>query len=441
MGAVALVGALAGCERAVILSGQRFDTRTPLDQALAAGEGQTVADQRAEVNRAVPVALGAPVSNAEWGHRGGSASHAMPHVALSGAPRPIWSASIGTGENSRRRMATAPVVGGGRVFAMDALNRLTALSTANGGQIWTLDVTLPGERRESAGGGGLAYADGRLLVSTGFGELISVDPATGGVRWRQRFEAPVSGAPAIAGGSVYVAGRDGAGCAVDVATGKQQWFRPGVRQMSAVQGGIAPAVGDGRVVMPYSSGQLIALDRSSGTPVWQGAVVGQRPGRAVANLSDLTGDPVISGGRIYAGASSGVTSAFRADTGETIWEAREGSMNPVWPVGNAVFLVSDEGRLLRLDAATGETVWAAPLGHYAEDRVKRQRATIAHYGPVLAGGRLVVASSDRMLRFYSPENGALLNTVQMPAGAVSAPAVAAGTLFVVTDNGQVQAFR
>lgn len=441
LGAVALIGTLAGCERAVILSGQRFDTRTPRDESLPAGQGQNVPDAGGQTNRAVPVALGNPVANGEWGHRGGSASHAMPHVALSGNPQRIWSASIGTGENRRRRMVTAPVVGGGAVFAMDAMNRVTALSTANGGQIWSLDVTLAGERSESAGGGGLAYAEGRLIVATGFGELISVDPSNGGIRWRQRFDGPVAGAPAISGNTVYVSGRDGAGFAVDAATGRKLWFRPGLRQMSAVQGGIAPAVGDGRVVMPYSSGQVVALDRSSGAPVWQGAVAGQRRGRAAAFVSDLTGDPVLSGGKVYAGTSSGMTAAWRADNGELLWEAHEGSMNPVWPVGGAVFLVSDEGRLVRLDAANGETVWSVPMGHYVKERVKRQLATHAHYGPVLAGGRLVVASSDGQLRFFSPESGALLNSVQMPAGAVAAPAVAGGTLYVATDNGQVQAFR
>ncbi|MGB1006987.1 MAG: hypothetical protein ACPGVX_07405, partial [Thalassobaculaceae bacterium] len=38
----------------------------------------------------------------------------------------------------------------------------------------------------------------------------------------------------------------------------------------------------------------------------------------------------------------------------------------------------------------------------------KRAAVYAHYGPVLAGGRLVVASSDGVLRFFTPESGALV---------------------------------
>lgn len=441
MGAVALAGALAGCERPTILAGQRFDTRTPLDATLPAAEGARVPEPAPAANRAAPVALGAAVTNADWTHRGGSATRAMPHLALSAAPQRIWSAQIGAGDNRRNRIATAPVVAGGRVFAMDARNRLSALSTANGAAIWTLDVTPPGESPEAAGGGGLAHGEGALFVTTGFGELMAVNPASGGIIWRQKFDGPVSGAPAVMGGTVYVAGRDGAGWAVNAADGKLLWVQQGVRSGSGLAGGAAPAVGGNLVVMPHSSGQVIALDRAKGDPKWQGAVAGQRAGRAAAFVAELTGDPVMAGGRVYLGSAAGRTAAFATDTGVQLWEAREGAMGPVWPVGNAVFLVSDIGSLVRLDAATGETVWSVPMGHFVKEKVRRQSTVAVHYGPVLAGGRLVVASSDGLVRFFAPDSGAALGVIEMPAGAAAPPAVAGGTLFVVTDNGQVQAFR
>lgn len=441
VGAVALVGVLAGCERPTYLAGQRFDTRTPLDETLPAAEGARVADPAAPENRSVPVALGAAVGIADWTHRAGSASRSMPHLALSSAPQRIWSAAIGTGDNRRNRIVTAPIVAGGTVYAMDARNRLTALSAASGGTVWSVDVTPAGESSEAAGGGGLAFADGKLFVTTGFGELLALSPASGAVIWRQKFDGPVAGAPAVVGGTVYVVGRDGASWAVNAADGKLVWVQSGVRDGAGMAGGTAPAVTDRLVIMPFSSGQVIALDRAKGEPRWQGAVVGQRAGRAAAFVVELTGDPVVAGGKVYVGSAAGRTAAFAADTGVMLWEAREGAMGPVWPVGNAVFLVSDIGSLVRLDAATGETVWSVPMGHFTRDRVRRQGATVAHFGPVLAGGRLVVASSDGLVRFFSPESGAPLGVIQMPAGATAPPAVAGGTLFVVTSNGQVQAFR
>lgn len=442
VGALALTTAVAGCERELILAGQRFDTRTPLDQTVPVADGARLADPARPENRTMPVTLGAAVANADWTHRAGSATRSMPHLALGSAPQRVWAASIGTGSSRRARLSVAPVVAGGTLFAMDARNRLTALSAASGGALWSFDVTPAGESADAASGGGLAVGDGKLFVTTGFGELIALNPATGAVLWRQRFDGPVSGAPAVMGGTVYVAGRDATGWAVNAADGKLKWVNSGVRQSAGLLGGIAPAVTDRLVLMPTSAGQVLALDRAKGDPVWQGAVAGQRAGRAAAFIADLTGDPVVSGGRVYVGSAAGRTAAFRADTGESLWEAREGAMGPVWPVGNAVYLVSDDGRLVRLDAATGETIWATPLGHFTRDTPRRQLSATAHYGPVLAGGRLVVASSDGLVRFIAPDSGAIVGMLDLPGGgAAAAPAVAGGTLFVVTTNGQVQAFR
>lgn len=438
--ATALLGVLAACERPTILAGQRFDARADLSQIMPVADGAVV-NTAAPANRAAPVSLGAPVRNGEWSHRGGSNTHSMPHLALSASPRLIWAADIGRGDSRRSRISTAPIVAGGKVFALDARNRLTALSAASGGQLWQADVTALGERADKISGGGLAFGAGRVFVTTGFGELLAVSPENGAILWRQRFDAPVAGAPTVSGNTVFVAGRDGMSWGIDAASGKNRWAQAGVRQTAGLLGGMSPAISGGNVVMPWSSGQVMAIDQSKGTGAWMASVAGERSGRAVALLGDMLGEPVVSGGKVYVGSSSGVTTALSAQTGEPLWLAREGSMGAVWPVGNAVYLTSDEGKLVRLDAATGKTVWSVPMGHYTDTRAKKRFDVVSHYGPVLAGGRLVVASSDGFVRFYAPDSGAALGSLELPGGAAAAPAVAGGILYVVTGNGQVQAFR
>jgi len=96
---------------------------------------------------------------------------------------------------------------------------------------------------------------------------------------------------------------------------------------------------------------------------------------------------------------------------------------------------------VRLDNATGDVIWAVDMPYFEKDKPKRQKAIYAHYGPVLAGGRIVVASSDGLLRVFNPTDGALFATAEIPGGAASAPALAGGALYVVGGNGQLHAFR
>ena len=91
--------------------------------------------------------------------------------------------------------------------------------------------------------------------------------------------------------------------------------------------------------------------------------------------------------------------------------------------------------------ATGAVIWSIEMPYFVKDKPKKRQAIYAHYGPVLAGGRIVVASCDGSLRGFDPTNGNQVYSVEIPGGAASAPALAQGLLFVVGGNGQLHAFR
>ena len=81
------------------------------------------------------------------------------------------------------------------------------------------------------------------------------------------------------------------------------------------------------------------------------------------------------------------------------------------------------------------------MQRFVKDKPTRRSEIVTHHGPVLAGGRLYVASNDGFLRSYDPTNGALLNSVEIPGGATTEPVVAGGVLYVVSSKGQLHAFR
>lgn len=440
--AVLLLGLLAACEdKDPILPGERFPVRTDLSASVPVeGEPGPFAPVLRPENQSLPIALPAAVANAEWSQRGGNARHLVQNIALSANPVRIWSVNIGAGNSRRARIAAAPVVAEGRVFTIDAVGRLTATSTG-GGALWTRDLAPEGDRGADVSGGGLAYGGGRLFAVSGAGELIAIEPASGTFVWRQRLQSAVTGSPAVADGVVYVVGRDGAAWAVEAGNGRVRWQVTGTVGSTGVIGAAAPVVGDTAVVFPETSGELIANDKAEGARVWASAVIGRRLGRAYGGLTEVTGDPVIDGAVVYAGNASGRTVALEVATGNMIWTADEGALGPVVPVGGAVFLVNDEGELVRLDAATGAPVWSVPLPYFKRQGLQRREAIYSQFGPVMAGGRLLVASGDGVIRFFSPTDGALVGSVDLPGGAATPPAIAGGVLYVVSAKGQLHAFR
>ena len=81
------------------------------------------------------------------------------------------------------------------------------------------------------------------------------------------------------------------------------------------------------------------------------------------------------------------------------------------------------------------------MPYFVNDTPKKRKGIYAHYGPVLAGGRITVASGDGVLRLFNATDGVLVGTVEIPGGAAAAPALAQGAMFVVTARGQLLAFR
>lgn len=439
LGLLAAAALLAACaQKETILQGERLDIRAPLTEASVPVEGyEAVAPE----NRSVPIALSGAGTNAEWTHRGGNAQHHLPNPALGGSLTRVWTTNIGAGNSRKTRITADPVVAAGRVYAMDAQARVTATSTG-GGAVWAVDLTPSADRAGEASSGGLAYGDGRLYVTTGFGELVALDAATGAVVWRQKFDAAVGGAPAVAAGHVFVVARDASAWAMRASDGKVAWSIPGSPAGAGVMGVSAPASDGTTAVFPFAAGQMTAADIATGEGRWTSFVAGRRLGRAFAAVSDLTGDPVIAGGTVYAGSAAGRLAAVDLQTGQRLWAADDGAVSPVAVAGGSVFLVSDEARLMRLDAGSGETVWAVDLPYHEPARKERKRRDIfVNYGPILAGGRLVVASTDGTIRSFDPASGATVAQVELPGGAASAPVVAGGTLYVVSRNGQLHAFR
>ncbi len=431
---------LAGCEKELILEGERFNARAPL-QASVAVEGEAPpSDSFGQIeNRAVPISLPAARANSDWTHRSANVAHLMPHATLSAAPVRAWSVDIGAGNSRKYRISAAPIVADGRVFTMDAVTGVSAVTTA-GSKLWSVNL-MPAGARGEVSGGGLAYGDGRLFVSTGHAELVAVDPASGGVIWRQNLESPAAGTPTVAEGVVYVVGRNGVGWAIDAKDGKVMWQLPGAPSNNGIIGSAAPAVTARTVLFPSGNGDLTAALKKGGIKLWTASIAGARLGRGYTNVTDIAGDPVVDGATTYVGNQSGRLSALETASGAEKWSAREAAYGAALPVGGSIFLISDEAKLVRLDADTGVAIWSVEMPYYETTKERRRAAITAHFGPVLASGRLVVVSGDGLMRLFNPIDGALVGTAELPGGAAAAPALAGGVMYVVSGNGQLHAFR
>ncbi|THH39176.1 quinoprotein [Aliishimia ponticola] len=423
---------LTGCEEPDrVLPGLREDLRDVLE------DPEPVVAQQ---DTSQPISLGATSANANWAQFWGAPANRTAHPALSAAPQLVWSADIGQGNARRQRITADPVVADGRIYTLDAGARVTATSTS-GGTLWTRDLTPPNDGADEATGGGLAYANGRLYVTIGFGLLAALNGTDGSTIWTQELDASSSGAPSVSGDLVYLTSGDETGWAIDAATGRVRWQIGAAKSVDNVLGAPSPVISNGLALFAFGSGDVQAVFPKGGLRRWDATIVGERRGYASAEVSDITAPPVVSGSNVYVGNQSGRVVALNIGSGNRVWTAQEGAAGPIWPAGDSVFFVTDLNELVRLSAKDGSRIWGTKLPNFVNDRPRRRAEIYAHFGPIVAGGRVVLASSDGQLRSFDPTNGALVNSVEIPGGAATTPAIAGGTLYVVNANGQLLAYR
>ena len=433
-----------------------FRSRTPVTPTVGSRTAVLGTESAIEVDPALaatPVTVPAPVANTEWAQPGGNPSKSMVHVALGAAPARQWSVSIGSGSSQRARLASEPIVADGKVFTMDTRAVVRAFNAQTGGQLWETQVRGPQATSETLFGGGVSFEGGRIYATNGSGYAAALDANTGAQQWIVRPGGPLRGAPTVAGGSVYVVSQDNQIYALNAANGQQQWTGSAAVELAGVFGTAAPAFSQSTIVVGFSSGELTAYRYENGQVVWQDALARTGISTVVGNLSDIDADPVIDNGRVFAVGQGGRMVAVELITGQRAWELNIAGISTPWVSGEWVFVVTDRAQLLAVSRTSGRVRWMTQLARFRTperrsdpDRngnvtVRPGAGPIFWRGPVLAGGRLVLASSTGQIVYVNPADGTVQQTVAQTGSISLPPVVANGTLYILDDNGQLTAYR
>jgi outer membrane protein assembly factor BamB len=384
------------------------------------------------------VRLPEPYANTEWPQPGGFSTHAMQHLAAPESLNKAWASSVGEGSGDDRFILAQPVVSGGRIYAMDAGDSVTALDAQGGAQVWRVDLT-PADEDSGLFGGGLAIDGGRLFVTTPYGQAAALDAGSGKVLWQTKLPGPMRAAPAASGGRVFVVTTDNQLFALAQDDGRQLWDYTAIAQDAGLLGGSTPAVAGGVVVAAFSSGELFAFGVDSGRTLWSESLAGVARGDAVATLADIRGLPVIDRGRVIAVSNSGTLTAIDLERGGRLWNASIGSSQTPWVAGDFIYILSTNDEVICLTRDEGRVRWIESLPQFQNE--KDREDPIAWSGPVLVGDRLVVTSSAGDALSMSPYTGEALGRIQLPSSAHLPPIVANNTMYVLSDNGELTAFR
>jgi outer membrane protein assembly factor BamB len=388
---------------------------------------------------ALPFSIPAPEVNSSWNQAGGTPSKSAGHPALGTTLTEAWNVSIGQGSTLAERLAAPPVVANGTVYTIDTSATVRAFDAATGGQRWSAQFGTERGNNASLFGGGVAVEGDRVFATNGLGFVAALNAATGAPVWQVRPGGPLRGAPTVAGDTLYVMSQDNQIYSLKTADGATNWSATAAVEIAGVFGTAAPAFERGTVVAGFSSGELNAYRFENGRLVWQDALSRTSISTSVATLSDIDASPVIDNGQVFALGQGGRMVALDLISGQRIWELNLAGISTPWIAGDWLFAVTDDAKVMAISRNNGKIRWINQLPGF--ENMKSKRGPISYVGPVLAGGRLILAGKNGVLINIDPATGAFQSQTGVGAPISQEPVVANNTLYILDDKGQLHAYR
>lgn len=425
LGGCALLPDWLGEKEAPPLEGERASVLS-VTRAITPDEGM----------EAITVSVPEARADADWPQAPGTIDQ-MGNPALGETPRVVDRASAGEGNDWPTRLVSPPVVVGERVFSMDARGYVSAHSVDGLRKEW-VESLAEGKAPKPLPGGGLA-AEGDVIVAVGGSGLVAAfDAATGAVRWRKALNVPVRAEPRLAEDRVLITTLDNQSYALSLADGAIIWKHSGLSEVAGMMGAATPAVANGMAVVAYSSAEIFAL-RLDGRDGWAESLATINRTSRLSELSDIDASPVVAFDTVFLGSHGGSFAAFDLASGRPLWERELAVLNTPWIADDFLYVLTEDHRLIALYRRDGRIKWVQDVPRY--ENPEKQKDAIRWAGPVMGGGRLYLAGNHGAMLAIDPADGKTSAEIDIPKGVYTAPVVARGRMFLMTEDAGLVALQ
>lgn len=336
--------------------------------------------------------------------------------------RKLWSTRIGDGIG-RQRTQLRPVISDGVVYAADYKGLLVAVDADDGRKRWEIKTDLPFS-------GGPGVHGGSVYLGTQDGEVHAFDAENGAALWTARASSEVLAAPVAGDGIVVVRSIDGRIFGLDENTGRRTWIYDHAVPLLTLRGNSRPLIRAGVVYVGYDGGEVVALNLSDGTLIWEQTVVSTEGRSELERLADIDGQLVYVASDLLVSSYKNRLASLAADSGRLLWFKDIASATGV-SIDRINLAISDrDDNVWLLDRRNGSTMWKL-------DSLTNRALT----RPEFMGNFVVVGDYDGYLHWIDASSGEFAARDKAGGdGFVSAPLVAGNRLYVLTRDGNLSAY-
>ena len=351
----------------------------------------------------------------------------------------LWKVGIGSGLGSKY-VRTTPAIIADRIFAADAYGQVEARNRFDGKTIWQARI---GEHEGPAFWefwdlqdpafltGGVGKSNGIVLVGTTLGVVIALDASNGSELWRSQVSSEILAPPTGNGDIVAVQTGDGKLFALEHDSGEVRWIYDTQMPVLTLRGTATPTILDDIVYAGFATGMVVAVDISSGAPLWEQRIMLPEGRSELQRMVDVDGTPLVDRNFVYAVAYQGKLKAMRRRDGAILWETDMSSYLDLAEGYGQIYVINEDDEIFALGQGDATVAWE-------RSDLKHRRLT----SPSAFGNYLVVGDDAGYMHVFAQSDGRMIARTKVGrTNMLGRILYQDGIMYVLSNNGVLSAFE
>ena len=337
--------------------------------------------------------------------------------------RHMWSVDVGKGEK-KKFVELAPAMQAGTLYAADVRGRVSAFAADHGRQLWSVDLKEPVAAP-------VGFGEDLILVGTKNAHVFALTAAKGELRWKGTVSTEILSRPAAQSGVVVVQTIDGKIFGLSVQDGSRLWVQQRTEPSLSLRGTSSPLVKDGVVFAGFANGKVIALNLDSGRPLWERSVAQPHGRNEIERLVDVDATPLVVGNALFAVSFQGKLVAIDKRTGREVWSREESSYSGMVADARNLYLTDAQGHVVAFDQRTGSNLWK-------QDQLRGRDLN----RPNLVADYLAVGDFEGYVHWLSLDSGKFVARTRIGSGPIRGTGIATDNrLFLQDEAGMLAALE
>ena len=306
-----------------------------------------------------------------------------------------WSSNAGKTD----QFDYTPALDASSAYVANAEGEITKLDSANGRQLWQVNVGEPIS-------GGVGIGAGIVLVGTSKGHVFAYD-VSGKQVWKSKLSSEILSVPRYFDGVVIARSGDNRIYGLDATDGSRKWVYERTNPALTLRSSVGVVVDSGAVYAGFAGGKMVAIRADNGKLIWEATVAQPRGVTEIERIADITSLPVVDGPLVYAVAYQGKIAAVDRSSGRVVWNRDISSYSGMNAEDAKIFVSHTLGAVYSLDYETGKTFWR-------QGALANRRLT----APLPMGNVIAVGDLEGYLHFLTRDEGKFAARIKLDSNPV-----------------------